>query len=86
MSYSNYSQIERAIAECREFRGNSSHAEFSILDGKYRVYSYNTLIAVIVPYIKAEYSLNPRKYSQTTTRLQNIIKRAWAGIPDGGWN
>ena len=81
MSYSNYSQVESAIANCREFRGNSCHATFSNSDGYYRVYSYGTLIARIMPYTRAHYQLNSRKYSQTTSRLQNIVKRAWANVP-----
>lgn len=81
MSYSNYTQVERAIANCVPFTGNSCHAEFSTGDGYYRVYSYGTLIARIMPYTMAHYQLNTRKYSNTTSRLQNIIKRAWANVP-----
>lgn len=84
MSYANYSQIESAIAKGENFTGNSARGEFSTLDGYYRVYSYNTLIARYMPYTRAGYSLNSRKYSVTTSRLQNIIKRALADMPNLG--
>lgn len=81
MSQLNYRQIETALKNCVPFKGNSCHATFSISDGYYRVYSYGTLIARIMPYTRAHYQLNSRKYSQTTSRLQNIVKRAWANVP-----
>ena len=81
MSDANYRQMQDAIRECVPFRGNSARGEFDTIDGIYRVYSYNTLIASIMPYTKAHYTMNARKYSSTTSRLQNIIRRAWQGIP-----
>ena len=81
MSYSNYRQIETAIRECKPFAGNSARGVWNSIDGYYRVYSYGTLIATIMPYTTAHYTINARKYSVTTSRLQNIIKRAWADIP-----
>lgn len=81
MSYSNYRQIEDAIREGKPFEGNSARGVFSTLDGYYRVYSYNTLIARIMPYTMAQGELNTRRYSNTTSRLQNIVRRAWAGVP-----
>lgn len=84
MSYANYSQIESAITKGESFTGNSARGEFSTLDGYYRVYSYNTLIMRYMPYTRAGYLLNSRKYSQTTSRLQNIIRRALADMPNLG--
>ena len=43
-------------------------------DGVYRVFSYQTEIANRG---KSEPWLNPVKYSQTTSRHLNIVKRAW---------
>jgi hypothetical protein len=80
MTYANYRQMQDAIRECKPFRGNSARGEFDTIDGVYRVYSYNTLIATITPYTMAHYTINARKYSSTTSRLQNIIRRAWQGI------
>jgi hypothetical protein len=74
--------METAIREGKNFTGNSAKGEFSILDGYYRVYSYGTLIAWYKPYTRAGYSLNSQKYSNTTSRLQNIIRRALADMPE----
>lgn len=84
MTYSNYTDIEQAIAKGENFTGNSARGEFSTLDGYYRVYSYNTLIAYYMPYTRAGYIMNTRRYSNTTSRLQNIIKRALADMPHLG--
>lgn len=77
MSYSNYRQIETAIRERREFTGNSAYA--TLQAGVYCVYSYQTLIASC-EVDSGEVFYNPRKYSNTTSRLQNIVKRAWGGV------
>jgi hypothetical protein len=82
MSYTSYRNMEESIRKGENFTGNSARGEFSILDGYYRVYSYNTLIAWYKPYIRAGYSIKTRKYSNTTSRLQNIIRRALADMPE----
>lgn len=75
MAYTSYRDMEHAIRWHHDFRGNSVHASWDD-EGVYTVYSYNTPIA------KANARtggvvLNVRKYSATTSRLQNIIRRAW---------
>ena len=84
MSYTNYRNMEQAISKGVPFEGNSARGVFDSVDGYYRVYSYNTLIARFMPYTRAGYQLNTRKYSVTTSRLQNIIKRALADMPNLG--
>ena len=72
MSQLNYKQIELAIAGRVPFKGNSCHAYF---DGEqYRVISYSTLIATSEGGVVW---VNPQRYSVTTSKLQNIIKRVW---------
>ena len=74
MSYSNYSQIESAIRARREFTGNSCAGRW--LDrSEYVVFSYSTLI-YSDDLMTGRRTLNARKYSNTTSRLQNIIRRA----------
>lgn len=82
MSKLNYTQVERAIAERVPFTGNSCRGVLDY-DGAYIVYSYSTPIAQV---FDGKYSLNARKYSVTTSRLQNIIRRAWANnnVIEGG--
>jgi len=75
MSYSNYSEIEIALSNRREFTGNSAYAV--IRGDEYLVYSYSTLIAKSNRVANALVWVNPKKYSNTTSRLQNIVKRAW---------
>ena len=77
MSYANYSDIERAVRCLDNFAGNSSRGVLDSDTGEYRVYSYRTLIAV-ANMRTGGVALNVRKYSQTTSRLQNIIRRAWS--------
>ena len=76
MGYSNYRDIAAAIAERREFVGNSASGAY--YGKQYRVYSYGTEIARYDGY---DYVLNTHKYSVTTSKLQNIIRRAWAAKP-----
>lgn len=81
MSYTSYRNMEHAIANRLEFTGNSARGYY---DGEeYVVVSYNTTIARATRLTVAgamrdgELWVNPKKYSVTTSRLQNIIKRAW---------
>lgn len=77
----NYVEIERAIANREEFTGNSCRGYFE--GGDYVVVSYNTAIARATRLTVAgatrngELWINPNKYSVTTSKLQNIIRRAW---------
>lgn len=80
----NYKVIEQKLANRESFKGNSMYAvsdleraESSLNPApKYLVFSYSTLIASY-DYNTEEFWVNPRKYSVTTSRQQNLIKRAW---------
>ena len=54
---------------------HGSHSAYLDTDGTYRVFSYSTEIATAKG---DEITFNDRKYSMTTSRLQNIIRKAWA--------
>ena len=78
----NYKTIENKLANREAFRGNSLTATAEKTWGTftYKVYSYNTLIASKSwDGSEGEWHtyLNADKYSVTTSRHQNIIKRAW---------
>lgn len=76
MAKLNYTQVERAIANLENFEGNSCFGQW--VGDVYLVTSYRTTIAKVVqsPGGQVEW-VNPDYYSKTTSRLQNIVKRAW---------
>jgi hypothetical protein len=72
-----YEQIETKLRNLEPFRGNSM---MGLLDewGSYKVYSYSTQIAQAYPTasgIRAK--MNNEKFSTTTSRHQNLIRKAW---------
>lgn len=75
----NYKEIERKLAKLEPFKGNSLTAYYDDETGKLDVYSYNTTIGqalfvngrIVVDYF------NANKYSVTTSRHQNLIRKAW---------
>lgn len=80
MSYANYTNISLAVAFCLPFAGNSASGEFESDDenggGVYRVYSYGTLIAWKNDR-EGSFWISPTRYSKTTSRIQNIVRREW---------
>jgi hypothetical protein len=67
-----YRTIEQKLIEYKPFKGQSMTG---IWHGTtYLVYSYDTLIAVANP---EGMNLDAHKYSRTTTRHQDLIRRAW---------
>jgi SAM-dependent MidA family methyltransferase len=73
----NYKEIEKLIAARKPFKhAHSMRAE--VHDDAYRIYSYSTLIASF-DFEKCEWWMNEKKYSVTTSKQQNLIRRA-AGI------
>jgi hypothetical protein len=74
----NYKTIETKLANRQPFTGNSLRGYWIPLEGEqtYCVYSYNTLIATIKDGGGPRW-VSTTKYSNTTTRQQNLIKRAW---------
>jgi hypothetical protein len=84
----NYKTIETKLANRQAFTGNTLRAIQK--DNGYFVYSYHTLIAVYnynpipdtvegvtLDWERVQRWVDPTKYSVTTTRQQNLIKRAW---------
>ena len=72
----NYEQVEQAIRNRENFEGNSCFGQW--VGDTYLVTSYWTTIAKIVPSPAGEVEwVSDEKYSNTTSRLQNIVRRAW---------
>jgi len=69
----NYRTIATKLANREAFRGNSLKAYW--IGEVYKVISYNTQIAEVGN--MGNILLNKNKYSVTTSRHQNLIKRAW---------
>ena len=72
MTYSTYKDIPHHIRWQNDFQGNSASA-VTKSNGWYYIYSYETIMAIVLPNNKAV--VNSSYYSPTTSRLQNIIKR-----------
>jgi len=75
MPYTNYRAMQTALENREAFEGNSASA-FIDESGKYIIMSYDTIMAVIGENGGVE-SFNEKKYSMTTSRLQNMIRRAY---------
>lgn len=75
----NYKTIEQKLRNLEPFRGNTMTAVWNENKGGLDVYSYNTCIGqalringqIVIDYF------NRDKYSVTTSKHQNIIRRAW---------
>jgi len=74
-----YKEIETKLHNLEPFRGNSLHAIKNLDSNTLEVYSYSTLIATAHAPSSAKrvYWLAQSKYSVTTSRHQNLIRRAW---------
>lgn len=75
MPYTNYRDMSEAIANREDFDGSSASG-LTETSGKYVIKSYKTVMAIIDQNGQVEY-YNDKHYSSTTSRLQNIIKRAY---------
>ena len=87
MAYATYRDIPSHINWQEDFEGNSAKGETKS-NGWYYVYSYNTIMAIVLPNNKAV--VNASHYSPTTSRLQNILKRYLSAEiiyvePRGAW-
>lgn len=69
----NYQTIARKLANSEPFRGNTMSAVY--VGEVYKIYSYNTLIGEIGN--MGNKIFNATKYSVTTSKHQNLIRRAW---------
>ena len=79
MAHTNYRKMPSQIRDMEAFTHGSCHS-INNLNKEYIVVSYSTPIARAK--FNGErwiYLLNTCKYSSTTSRLQNIIRRAWVG-------
>jgi hypothetical protein len=74
MAQTNYQDMLHKLERRIPFRGNSCHSYIDCY-GIYRVVSYTTHVASYD--FDDKIWINPEKYSSTTSRLQNLIKRAW---------
>lgn len=73
-----YKVIEQKLKELAPFKGNSLTGEVDLY-GALRVWSYQTHIGTAWP-IEGGIAVtvfDQRKYSTTTSRHQNLIRRAW---------
>jgi len=77
VAYSNYTQVEEAVADFAPFKGNTARGFWEGLE--YRVMSYGATVAVYNRGSGQMWVASTR-YSKTTSRLQNIVRRAW-GLP-----
>jgi hypothetical protein len=75
----NYKTIQQKLRNREPFKGNSMSASRDY--GVYSVWSYNTLIADYklgkLDDGEPRITFNETKYSVTTSKHQNIIRRAW---------
>lgn len=80
MSYASYKEMPALIRNCVPFEGNSARG---VWEGDvYSVYSYRTRIFTVEGSYagkpgQGRAELDREKYSVTTSRLQNIIRRAY---------
>lgn len=73
----NYRTIETKLRNREDFRGNSLQGYLDDY-GTYRVVSYNTTIATATPTAEGvRLKIDETKHSTTTSRHQNLVKRAW---------
>ena len=70
-----YKTIPALIATQTPFKHGSHSARWD--EGVYEVFSYSTLI-FSRDIVTKEIKFNETKYSVTTSRLQNIIRKAWS--------
>jgi hypothetical protein len=76
----NYRTIATKLANRDDFRGNSLTGYLDDY-GTYKVVSYNTTIATATPTAEGvRLKVDETKYSNTTSRHQNLIRRAWGLI------
>lgn len=71
MKKATYRQIPSLLKNRKSFSGNSCHAEW--VNDNYNVYSYTTLMLSVDENDMVLY-WNDSYYSNTTSRLQNILR------------
>jgi len=77
----NYKQVLEKLENMTPFSGNTMRGYWhESLEGRqcYYVYSYTTLIAEQEGDYDSQHRwISPEKYSVTTSRHQNIVRKAW---------
>lgn len=71
----NYKTISTKVRNRENFKGNTMWGAW-LNSTQYTIFSYSTPIAEIDT-LTGKVWVNPRKYSVTTSKHQNIIRRAW---------
>lgn len=80
--YHNYQQIPALAESLKPFSGNRISGGYPAGDrSQYFVFSYNMLIGKWDA-IYNRYTIYTRRVSNTTSRHQNLLKRAWANNPN----
>lgn len=74
----NYKEVELALEALEPFKHGDSMRAISE-NGWYKVFSYNTQIARYSQ-IEDVWYVNPHKYSVTTSKQQNLVKRVIANL------
>ena len=77
-NYKTYKEIPDAISKQENFSGNSVQGYKE--NDWYYVYSYGTLMAIVLAN-DAGVVLNKHKYSPTTSKIQNILRRLFEDVP-----
>lgn len=69
----NYKSIEQKLNTLTPFKGNSMSGDWQ--NGKFIVFSYRTPIGYST---LTGFAIEDRKYSTTTSRHQNLLRKVWA--------
>ena len=69
----NYKTIEAKLDSLTPFNGNSMRGDWDAM-GRFMVYSYSTLIGYST---LSGFAIVEDKYSVTTSRHQNLLRRVW---------
>jgi hypothetical protein len=72
MTMDNYKTIEHKLNTLTPFKGNSMSGDW--YDNRFIVYSYRTPIGYST---LTGFAIEDRKYSVTTSRHQNLLRRVW---------
>ena len=75
MEYTNYKQAPNAVAQMLNFKGNTMSGWW-LDSSQYVVFSYAKEIGRY-DRLTDKLTINAEKYSVTTSRHQNIVRRAW---------
>ncbi len=75
MIQTNYKEMKKKLENREPFVGNSVFAKME--NEYYLVYSYNTMILKWDTKKNTQVYFNSAKYSSTTSRLQNMIRKAF---------